>query len=287
MPDYRVNLEMYNGPLDLLLYLIRRDELDIHDIPISRITEQYLQYVGMIEQLDPNLAGEFLVLAATLMEIKSRMLLPSPPPEEGARGRAWRSTSRNGAATAGIQGLQGRRGRPGGCRRRPAMKFGRRPFVPDHDPTELDLDDVQVWDLMDAFSRLMTSIGSRPGSHHRHLRRHAGGAARHRYPRPIAERGWNAFAKIFEGRISRSEIVGLFVGGCWNWCGRRRCSRPGPDLRRDSNRASIPTRRRPAPRPRPRLILIIAGDQRQVDAAGGQSSRRGRRCGRTGSGRAR
>ncbi|HAU37689.1 MAG TPA: segregation/condensation protein A, partial [Phycisphaerales bacterium] len=81
--EYRVNLDIYNGPLDLLLYLIRRDEVDIHDIPIANITAQYVQYVEMLQQLDPNLAGDFLVMAATLMEIKTRMLLPAPPPEEG------------------------------------------------------------------------------------------------------------------------------------------------------------------------------------------------------------
>ncbi|NQU75649.1 MAG: segregation/condensation protein A, partial [Planctomycetes bacterium] len=71
MEPYRVNLDVYNGPLDLLLYLIRRDEVDIYDIPIARVTEQYCQYVDLLKGLDPNLAGEFLVMAATLIEIKS------------------------------------------------------------------------------------------------------------------------------------------------------------------------------------------------------------------------
>ncbi|MCK4601686.1 MAG: segregation/condensation protein A, partial [Phycisphaerae bacterium] len=82
MNDYRVNLDIYNGPVDLLLYLIRRDEVDIYDIPISRITAQYMQHVDLIRTLDPDLAGEFLVMAATLMEIKTRMLLPTPTPQE-------------------------------------------------------------------------------------------------------------------------------------------------------------------------------------------------------------
>ncbi len=96
--DYKVKLEIFEGPLDLLLYLIKRDELDIYDIPISRITDSYLGYVNMLrglsdaEGLDINLAGEFLVMAATLMEIKSRMLLPRPEPlpgeEEGQDPRA-------------------------------------------------------------------------------------------------------------------------------------------------------------------------------------------------------
>ena len=74
--EYKVQLEVFEGPLDLLLYLIKRDELDIYDIPIERITTQYMQYLEMMKMLDLAIAGEFLVMAATLMMIKSRMLLP-------------------------------------------------------------------------------------------------------------------------------------------------------------------------------------------------------------------
>jgi segregation and condensation protein A len=74
--EYKVRLEVFEGPLDLLLYLIKRDELDIYDIPIERITGQYMQYLDMMRMLDLNIAGEFIVMAATLMMIKSRMLLP-------------------------------------------------------------------------------------------------------------------------------------------------------------------------------------------------------------------
>ncbi len=74
--DWKVDLEVFEGPLDLLLYLIRREELDIYDIPIGRITEQYMQYLDLMRQLNLDVAGEFIVMAATLMVIKSRMLLP-------------------------------------------------------------------------------------------------------------------------------------------------------------------------------------------------------------------
>jgi segregation and condensation protein A len=74
--DYKVDLEVFEGPLDLLLYLIRREEIDIYDIPIEKITAQYLSYLEVMRMLDLNIAGEFLVMAATLMMIKSRMLLP-------------------------------------------------------------------------------------------------------------------------------------------------------------------------------------------------------------------
>jgi len=74
--DYRVRLPVYEGPLDLLLFLIQKDEIDIFDIPISRITEQYVAYLELMQELDLAVAGEFFVMAATLMEIKSAMLLP-------------------------------------------------------------------------------------------------------------------------------------------------------------------------------------------------------------------
>ncbi|MCP4650025.1 MAG: segregation/condensation protein A [PVC group bacterium] len=77
--SYKIKLEIFEGPLDLLLYLIKKNHLNIHDITISEVTEQYLQYLELMRLLDLNIAGEFLVMAATLMHIKSKMLLP---PEE-------------------------------------------------------------------------------------------------------------------------------------------------------------------------------------------------------------
>lgn len=79
--NYKIKLELFEGPLDLLLYLVKKDHLNIYDIPISKVTEQYLQYINLMQLLDLNVAGEFLVMAATLMQIKSKMLLPA---EEGA-----------------------------------------------------------------------------------------------------------------------------------------------------------------------------------------------------------
>ncbi|MGR8919079.1 MAG: segregation and condensation protein A [Gammaproteobacteria bacterium] len=82
-PDaLEVFLEAFEGPLDLLLYLIKRQNLDILDIPIARITEQYMSYIDMMQELKLELAAEYLVMAAMLAEIKSRMLLPRPPSDE-------------------------------------------------------------------------------------------------------------------------------------------------------------------------------------------------------------
>jgi segregation and condensation protein A len=77
--SYKIHLPVYNGPLDLLLDLIRKQEIDIYDIPIAKITEQYLDYLRMMQEMDINLAGEFLLMAATLIYIKSKMLLPADP----------------------------------------------------------------------------------------------------------------------------------------------------------------------------------------------------------------
>ncbi len=83
-PDaLEVILEAFEGPLDLLLYLIRRQNLDILDIPVAEITKQYVEYIGVMHQMRFELAAEYLVMAAILAEIKSRMLLPRPPSEEG------------------------------------------------------------------------------------------------------------------------------------------------------------------------------------------------------------
>jgi segregation and condensation protein A len=84
IPPYalQVFLEAFEGPLDLLLYLIRRQNIDVLDIPISEVTNQYVQYIELMNELQLELAGEYLLMAAMLAEIKSRMLLPRPPTEE-------------------------------------------------------------------------------------------------------------------------------------------------------------------------------------------------------------
>jgi len=82
-PDaYRVKLDSFEGPLDLLLHLIRKNEVNIYDIPISLITEQYLGFITLMQELNLDVAGEFLVMAATLIHIKSRMLLPRADPSQ-------------------------------------------------------------------------------------------------------------------------------------------------------------------------------------------------------------
>jgi segregation and condensation protein A len=88
-PDYRIQLPVYEGPLDLLLDLVRKQEIDIHNIPIAKITKQYLDYLHQLEKLNVDISADFLYMAATLIHIKSKMLLPvdplAPPEEQDPR----------------------------------------------------------------------------------------------------------------------------------------------------------------------------------------------------------
>ncbi len=83
---YVVNLELFEGPLDLLLFLVKKDDLDIHNIPIAHITKEYLAYLDILKEMNLDVAGDFLVMAATLMAYKSRALLPSQEALEGDEG---------------------------------------------------------------------------------------------------------------------------------------------------------------------------------------------------------
>ena len=80
--SYKIKLQLFEGPLDLLIYLVKKDHLNIYDIPIAEVTEQYLTYLELMKCLDLNIAGEFLVMAATLIQIKSKMLLPAQEGEQ-------------------------------------------------------------------------------------------------------------------------------------------------------------------------------------------------------------
>lgn len=210
MSEYKVALDVYNGPLDLLLFLIRRDEIDIHDIPIARITEQYLKYVELLSRLDPDIAGEFLVLAATLMEIKSRTLLPSPPIEQDDEEsldprvelvRQLLEYKKFKDAAYSLEDAAEER----------AKRHVRTPVAPPSPEDEVDLENLAVWDLFDAFNRLLEQTGQREAVHQigvddTPMALHAEDIT------DSLERagGQQEFADVFAGR-SRAEMIGLFL----------------------------------------------------------------------------
>ena len=79
MKEYSVRLESFEGPMDLLMHLIDKNKIDIYDIPIAELTEQYIEYLDQFREFNMDIASEFIVMAATLLQIKSRMMLPKPP----------------------------------------------------------------------------------------------------------------------------------------------------------------------------------------------------------------
>jgi len=157
---YKVELDIYNGPLDLLLYLIKREEVDIRDIAVARIADQYVAYLDMLTGLDIELAADFVVMAATLLELKSRALLPRPPEvdeeaedEEDPRETLIRQLIeyRRFKEAAGMLGDRGRE---------MARRFAGKEI--DLPPEEL-FQGIELWDLFTAFSQVVRTLGySRP-----------------------------------------------------------------------------------------------------------------------------
>ena len=214
MAGYRVNLDIFAGPLDLLLYLVRKEEVDIYDIPIARITDQYLRYVEMLKQLDIDVAGDFLVMAATLMEVKSAMLLPKAQPEEIAeelsgdpRAELIRQLleykkfkDRANLLEAAAERHKERFARPTGLVDR---------LTPEAEP-EVDMDQVSIWDLLEAFDAVCRAIGTNVYTGHIQ-----DDTPIDLYQIEILHRlqteGPLTFERLFEPGPSRLAMVGLFL----------------------------------------------------------------------------
>src|SRR5829696_10415523 len=155
--DYKVKLDVFEGPLDLLLYLIKKDEVDIYDISIVRITQQYLEFMDAFKVLDLEVAGEFVVMAANLIYLKSRSLLPAhvQPPEEEAeeddprwdliRQLVEYKKFKDAAAQLSQREIE------------QSNLFARMSDSPDAAP-ERPLGDVSVFDLINAFNKVLKRI---------------------------------------------------------------------------------------------------------------------------------
>lgn len=225
--DYRVELDVYNGPLDLLLYLIKRDELDIYDIPIARITDSYMEYIQMLRSmsdrtgLDINIAGDFLVMAATLMEIKSAMLLPRPPAEEHNGDDPSVAQELADPRYELVQKLlEYKRFKDAAMamEQRAETHSERFPRIPaklegsDDEPPPVDLEEVQVWDLLAAFNKLMSEVGLRKPKYHEvtyddtPIDLHAADIEDRLTREPRL-----SFRQLIMGRSSKSEMIGVFL----------------------------------------------------------------------------
>lgn len=162
--EFRAHLESYRGPLDLLLFLIKRDEIDIFDIPIAKIIAQYQIYMEILREVDPNLCGEFLVVAAHLMEIKSKMLLP----REDLAGEDEELDDPRLELVRQLLEYKKYKERALLLERRMAdrnRRYERPPVDIDwgdvDDSGPIELGNVSIWDLFTAFHRIQLLIGSR------------------------------------------------------------------------------------------------------------------------------
>ena len=214
MADYRVNLDIFAGPLDLLLYLVRKEEVDIYDIPIAKITDQYLQYLELLKQLDIDLAGDFLVMAATLMEIKSAMLLPRTDPEQmgqeasdDPRAELIRQLLEYKRFKDAANLLDAAAERHQERQSRPANLIDR--LAPEAEP-DIDMDQVSIWDLLEAFDAICKATGTSAYTGHIH-----DDTPIDLYQIEVLHRlqteGPLTFERIFDTKPNRLVMVGIFL----------------------------------------------------------------------------
>jgi segregation and condensation protein A len=208
---FQVSLDIFRGPLDLLLFLVRKHEVDILDIPIASITGQYLAYLEVLEQLDVNAVGDFLEMASTLVEIKSRMVLPGEPeseapaedPRQDLVRRLLEYKEYRDAAT-----LLDERARAW-QERFPRLASDAPAGLP-RDPATEPLAEVELWDLVSAFGRLIREHHRLPASSivydetpiHVYMER---------IQAHVQDRGQAAFSELFEPGLAKSALVGIFL----------------------------------------------------------------------------
>jgi len=207
---FRVQLDMFSGPLDLLWYLVRKHELDILDIPIARVTEQYLEMITVLEAIDVNAVGDFLELATRLMEIKSRMMLPRQEDEEEAvedprhdmieRLLEYKKY-KDAASMLEQRGQEFQR------------RFARRVNdLPTNriDPAEQPIQEVELWDLVSAFARVVRDNAAVQPSNIYYDETPIE-VYMDRIRERLAVEPRLAFTSLFERDMHRSQLVGLFL----------------------------------------------------------------------------
>ena len=214
MAEYRVNLDIFAGPLDLLLYLVRKEEVDIYDISIANITDQYLCYVEMLKSLDIDLAGDFLVMAATLMLIKSAMLLPKADAEAGDVEDLADPRAELIRQLLEYKKFKDAANLLGESAEQTSNRFSRPATIieklkPDAEP-DIDIEQVSIWDLLAAFDTIVSATGGAADISHI-----TDDTPIDLYQIEILHRlqseGPLTFEKIFDSKTQKLVMVGLFL----------------------------------------------------------------------------
>ncbi len=210
--SFRIQLDIYSGPLDLLLYLVRKQEVDVSDIPVASIADQYLAYVTVLEQLDVDAVGDFLELASRLIEIKSRMVLPRTDEEEEDALEDPRQELverllefKKYRDAAGLLEEQGRDWQE----RFP--RTARDPSARQNAPAEPAIGGVELWDLVSAFGRVLREKLASPTA----TTICYDDTPIHVYMETISQRvrkeGRLAFFELFPESVHKSTLVGMFL----------------------------------------------------------------------------
>ncbi len=216
MADYKVQLKVFEGPLDLLLYLIKKEEMDIYNIPIAQITTQYMQYLDLMKIVIPDVAGEFVVMGATLMYIKSKMLLPEDQqvsdPEHNLdeldpRWDLIRQLVEYKKFKEAAEHLQQRESFQENV-------YPRHPTPPVFEAVAEDgssLGGVGIFDLLGAFNKILERIQQTKNLHEITEDHFTVTDKINFILERIASEERIAFAKLFEGIASRGEIIVTFL----------------------------------------------------------------------------
>jgi len=207
---FHVALDIFRGPLDLLLYLVRKHELDIVDIPISLVTDQFLEHLAVLEKIDVDVVGDFIEMASTLIEIKSRMVLPQgdeiedaiedPRQELVERLLAYKAY-RDAASILDEQGHTWQQRYPRIANDLPTRRLN---------PTDQPIHEVELWDLVSVFGRVMREHQAVRPSNIVYDETPIESYMKRIHARVLAE-GHAEFSKLFNPGAHKSTLVGVFL----------------------------------------------------------------------------
>ena len=208
---FSVNLDLFHGPLDLLLYLVRKHELDVTELPIAHVTEQYLEYLAVLEKIDVDAVGDFLEVASLLIEIKSRSVLPGDEEVEQELDDPRHELVRRLLEYKGYRdaaSMLEERSREWLCRfPRLANDVPARPIEPGQQPIQ----HLELWDLVSAFGRVLKQRTLTHGTANIRYDDTPIHVFMRRIDQQLRQNGRAAFTTFFDDAVHRSTMVGMFL----------------------------------------------------------------------------
>jgi segregation and condensation protein A len=208
---FRVELDIFRGPLDLLLYLVRKVELDVSEIALAKVTQQFLDYLAILEKIDINAVGDFLDVASTLIEIKSRLVLPGEdevadeledPRQDLVRRLLEYKQYRDAASMLEERSREWRERFP-----RLASDLPGRDLSPDEQPIQ----EVELWDLVSAFGRVLKEKHATAGPESIRYDETPIHIYMQRIDARLRREGRVAFTAFFDSIVHKSALVGMFL----------------------------------------------------------------------------